>query len=156
MKIIDNRKRAKITGKGKLPPFLALERRMIESREWAALPARALKLLIEIGAQLRGHNNGDLSIPWSKMKRRGFRSPETLNRARRDLIDAGFIVQTRHGGLHQCSLYAVTWQPVHECNGKLEVAAERFPSHAWRKSQALYENRTDKLTTNTKTVPIAA
>jgi hypothetical protein len=71
------------------------------------------------------------------MKPRGWKSKETLNNARRELLEKGFIIITRQGGLRECSLYAVTFFAIDECDGKLDVSASRSPSNLWRKSSPL-------------------
>lgn len=87
----------------------------------------ALKLLIDMGSHYNGYNNGDLCITWSIMKKRGWKSQTTLNKARKELLDAGFIMVTRQGGRHQAALYAITWNKIDDCKGKLDVAATRAP-----------------------------
>ena len=61
------------------------------------------------------------------LKERGFRSKETLSRAINELLEARLIMRTRVGYFQnpggRCALYALTWQPIDECGGKLEVAA---------------------------------
>ena len=138
-------RRAKLTGKGRGHSFLALNHPMMDSDAWLGLSGGALKLLLEIGRQFNGHNNGDISIPMKRMKLRGFNSSDVLIRCKRELIDAGFITQTRQGGMHQCSLFAITWMPIDECGGKIEVAAERVASNAWKKSSAQSGFRSDSL-----------
>jgi hypothetical protein len=154
--VTSERKRAKQTGRGRTPPFLLLRHDITSSPEWAALSPKAVKLLIEIASQFRGYNNGDLSAPWSKMKLRGFRSPQTLHNAKQELIAAGFIVVTKQGGMHGCTLFAVTWLSIDECKGKLDCAPEKVASNAWRKTRAQYELRTTSQRTDTKSVRVAA
>ena len=48
------------------------------------------------------------------------------------VLAKGLIEQTRQGGLHAAGLYAITWQAIDECHGKLDVAATRVPSNKWR------------------------
>ena len=72
------------------------------------------------GKPIQRPNNGDLCVAWGTtpkfkgMKDRGWRSKGTLYRSLRQLQDCGFIEQTRQGGKHRASLYAVTWQPIDE------------------------------------------
>jgi hypothetical protein len=57
------------------------------------------------------------------MKVRGWRSEATLARAKREVIDKGFLYETRKGRLpNTCSLYAVTWYPLDMCD-KFDVGA---------------------------------
>ena len=136
MKRISDAKRAKLTGKGAAHSFAALPHYMLDSDEWSALSGHAVKLLVDLFAQFKGANNGDLSAPWSRMHRRGWRSKATLWDAIHELIEAEFIVPTRTGSKnHICALYGVTWKPIDECDGKLQVPAERVASNAWRKQK---------------------
>ena len=143
MKPIPERKRAKQTGKGAIHSFVAIPHYMLESDQWGALSGHAVKLLMEFARQFRGSNNGDLSAPYSRMKRRGWRSKATLSAAIAELIEAAFVVRTRTPYRnHVCALYAITWKPIDECDGKLEAAAERVASNAWRKTEKEFAMRT--------------
>lgn len=112
--------------------FIILPHYILRSEEFGRLTPKAVKLLIELAGLYNGTNNGDLSAAYSVLKTRGWRSAGTLAQAIRELREARFVLTTRHGGKHRCSLYAVTWWPVDECKGKLEVAAERVASNAWK------------------------
>ncbi|GAA0707927.1 hypothetical protein [Dokdonella soli] len=105
---------------------------VLDSPRYCGLSFKARALLLDMGAQYRGHNNGDLAAPWSRMKGRGWKSKDTLQRALRELLAAGMIEQTRQGGLHAPTLYAVTWLPIDECGGKLDVRANLVPSNTWK------------------------
>lgn len=71
-------------------------------------------------------------MEWSKMKEKGWRSKDTLYKARNQLIQAGMIVLTRQGGKNIPSLYAVTWLGIDECNGKLDCASRSSPLGYWK------------------------
>lgn len=90
--------------------FLALPYSVLNSPLFLALPPHAVKLLLDVAAQYRGDNNGDLSLAWKLMKVRGWRSEATLNKVKRHLLDAGFLYETRKGRRpNTCSLFALTW-----------------------------------------------
>jgi hypothetical protein len=129
------RSRVKTVGRKQSGSFLALPHRVLESANYLELSSKAVKLLIDICMQFRGANNGDLSTTWRLMKARGWRSRETLDTARDELLDAGMIEQTRQGGMHKCNLYAFTWQPIDECGGKLHVNPTKVASGLWAKSR---------------------
>jgi hypothetical protein len=138
MKQIHERKRSKITGKGKGHSFLRLPHFLTDSEQYGNLTAYASKLLTEIARKYRGKNNGDLSIPWVSLRTRGFNSEWTVKRARDELIDAGFILVTRHGGNHLCALYAITWEAIDECPGKgLEIAPTHTAPNDWQKKHKM-------------------
>ena len=105
---------------------------VLNSKAYPSLTPAAVKLLLDLGAQYRGTNNGDLCAAWTVMAKRGWRSKATLTRALRELEGKGFICKTRQGGRHRASLYAVTWRPIDECGGKLEVRATRTAPGYWR------------------------
>lgn len=91
-------------------PFIGLPRSALESPLFSRLTPYAIKLLIDVAAQFRGDNNGDLCIAWKLMKPRGWRSEETLHRAKCELIEAGFLFEARKGRRpNVCSLFALTW-----------------------------------------------
>jgi hypothetical protein len=126
----DKRTRAK--GRLESGGFLALPHAVIASPAYLGLSAHAIKLLIDIGAQFRGSNNGDLCASWSVMRLRGWRSRDTLHRALQELLRVKLIELTRQGGLHRPSLFAVTWRAIDECSGKLDVPPTRVASGLWR------------------------
>jgi len=105
---------------------------MIRSLEWAALSPFGVKLLLDLGQQYNGSNNGDLCATWKFMHARGWRSPSTLSRALKECAQKGWVELTRQGGRHRASLYALTYFPINECGGKLDVSSSRTPSHRWR------------------------
>jgi hypothetical protein len=106
---------------------------VMQSDDYRNLSGNAVKLLMALCYQYRGHSNGNLHAAWSVMKEQfGFRSPDTLHRAKEELINAGMIVQTRTpkflnpGG--QCSLFALTWHNIDDCPGRrLEIQPTTRP-----------------------------
>ena len=127
------RSRLKTKGRRDTWTFAKLPHHVLESREYAKLNGSAVKLLIDLLGQFRGQNNGDFTLAWRVMSKRGWRSRDTLNRARTELLESGWITLTRQGGRHRCGLYAVTWLVIDGCNGKLDVAPTRVASNTWRK-----------------------
>ena len=119
-------------GRSESGSFVALQHNILEHEQYAMLPMRAVKLLIDIYAQYRGSNNGDLCATWSMMKKRGWKSQDTLSKALSDLINRGWLVLTRQGGRHQASLYAVTFKGIDECGGKLDRPANPRPLNYWK------------------------
>lgn len=125
-------KRAKHTGRKGSGRFLGLPLTVLESPAYKTLGAWPVKLLVDIGKQFNGHNNGDLQAAYSQMKLYGWNSPSTLNAALKRLQEVGLIQLTRQGGRHRASLYAITWQPIDDCKGKLDVKATNQPSNLWK------------------------
>lgn len=134
-KPISNRKRAAFTGRGKGPPFLAIEHRIADSAEFGQLSGNAIKLLLELARQYRPGRNGDLSIPWSMLKDRGWRSKATVHTAKLELLSSGWIIETRKGGKHQCSLYAISYFSIDESGKHLEPATAT-PPNLWQQKRA--------------------
>ncbi|MGZ8159851.1 MAG: hypothetical protein ACXWT4_13700 [Methylobacter sp.] len=98
----------------------------------SVLTHKAANMLDNLMAQLNGSNNGDLSAAPKIMRLYGWTSQGSVHDALTELLALGFIEQTRQGGRNKCSLYAVTWLPIHECDGKLDVKPTRVPSNLWK------------------------
>ncbi|WP_066271015.1 hypothetical protein [Hydrogenophaga palleronii] len=77
--------------------FVGIVYSVFECPAFYALSSFACKLLFDLIGQYRGDNNGDLTVAWSQVSERGWRSRTTLYRAKKELIDAGFIHVTRKG-----------------------------------------------------------
>lgn len=108
--------------------------------DYKQLHGNAVKLLMALIHQYRGRNNGDLTAAYSEMKKWGFRSKQTLANALKALLSAGMIMQTRTGLFlnpgGRCALYAITWQPIDECPGKmLEVKPTAVPPRKFSTEQ---------------------
>jgi hypothetical protein len=90
--------------------FLAMPYPVLNSPTFTGLSPFALKLLLDLGAQYRGDNNGDLALAWKLMQPRGWASQTTLHKAKLEAIKAGFLFETRKGYRpNTCSLFALTW-----------------------------------------------
>lgn len=111
--------------------YFAIPRTVLLSSNYINLSPYAVKLLIDLGEQYYGSNNGDLCATWSMMKKRGWRSPETLNNSIKELLHYGMIVKSRQGGRNSASLYAITWRSVDSCNGKLNISETNAPLALW-------------------------
>lgn len=132
-KRIPEHKRWKHTGRGKDHSFLRLPHFLLDSPEFARLSGSAVKLLLDAAKEFKGANNGNLNLAWSRLAQRGWVSQGTAHRAKHELLAAGFLECTRHGGRNRCSLYAITWEPIDACDkAQLEVAPTRIASHRWR------------------------
>ena len=112
--------------------FVRIPHHVINHEHFRSLSPRATKLLIDLLAQYRGYNNGDLCAPLSLMRERGWNSSDQLQKAKNEVIEKDVIIVTRQGGINKCSLYAVTWFPIDECNGKLDVASTAIAPVNWK------------------------
>ena len=136
-----NRDRRKHKGRSERGSFFAWPREVAESIAYVTASAHGKALLNDLCFQFRGSNNGDLSAAWAIMKVRGWKSRDTLTRALAELLERGLIEKTRQGGRHRCSLYALTWLPINECCGKLDVSATRVPSGLWKQPKPMPEQK---------------
>ncbi len=82
------------------------------------ITAIEMKLLMHLGLQYNGNNNGMLSPTYSLMKEYGWSSTGTLYKARQGLEHKGFIVTTKIGKKIKgdCTLVAFTWNGIDESN----------------------------------------
>jgi hypothetical protein len=110
-----------------------------QSEQYAKLSPRAVKLLVDLFAQYRGSNNGDLTTAWSVMQKRGWRSKHLLALARVELEGRGWILRTRQGGINAATLYALTFEGINDCRdthgrSKLDagVRPDSMPLHLWK------------------------
>lgn len=114
--------------------FAAIPHDVLNSRAYLSLGAYAVKLLFDLVVQFRGTNNGDLCASFSVMVGRGWKSKETLHNAKKQLLESGLVVETRKGMRpNKASLYAVTWHPLNECKGKLDMPIQSFPRGAYKR-----------------------
>ena len=127
-----NEKRRRITGRQTTNSFLSLPHHVLNHENFRCLSPRATKLAIDIAAQYRGSNNGDLSATLSLMRDRGWNSSDQLDKAKKELVGKDVIRVARQGGLNKCNLYALTWFPIDECNCKLDIASTRTAPVDWK------------------------
>lgn len=130
-------KRRKAKGRREHGTFWALPHVVLDAPSFLGLRPPAKALLLDLGRQYNGSNNGDLSASWTLMKRRGWRSKDTLCRALKELTERGLIEKTRQGGRNACNLYALTWLPIDECRGKLDVGPTRVASGLWQEHKKI-------------------
>ena len=132
-------------GRRQKSQFLALPHEILRSPAYRSLSPSAVKLLVDVGLQFNGRNNGNLSICMSEMRKQGWRSTATLNRAKKELLAAGLLEQTRQGGLNMGpNLFALTWQSIDECPRKdgrrrHDVNPTNIPSGKWKHFSASRE-----------------
>lgn len=111
--------------------FVKFPHRILEHRAFMALGAHACKALMFLASQYNGSNNGDLTIAWKVAKAKGLTANGALRLATKELIDSGFVIQTRQGGRNRCSLFALAWFPINKCDGKLDVPATNVAPNDW-------------------------
>lgn len=112
--------------------FAGIPRVVMETDDFQQLSYKSQALLIQLAYQYRGNNNGDLTVAFSILKKRGWKREATISNAVKELLDAKLILKTREGRFinpgARCALYALTWKPVDECTGKeLELSPTITP-----------------------------
>jgi hypothetical protein len=128
------------------PSFVQLPHYVLQSQAWTRLSGWETKWLIDLMAQYKGTNNGDLSMPWSYLSKRGWHSRDTVAKARTGLLQAGWIVITRKGWKKIPTLYAVTLWGIDECNDKegnskiIEETPSPVPLGFWKQGHDPREN----------------
>ena len=127
-----NELRRRIKGRQTTSPFVMFPCHVLDHEVFKTLSKRATKLVIDIAAQYRGHNNGDLCAPLSLMRKRGWNSSDQLEKAKNELIEKDVILVARQGGRNKANLYALTWFPIDECKGKLDVSPTTTAPVNWK------------------------
>jgi hypothetical protein len=114
--------------------YCALPHSVIDSLSFSMLSGNAMKVLFCIYRQYNGNNNGDLSAPFSKAASINIGSQSTWYKAIEELKKADLIMVTREsmtrhkGNPHGlCKLFAVTWQNIDECQGKIDCSPTLTP-----------------------------
>ncbi len=105
--------------------YFMLDHQVLDHPNFIKLSHLAIHLLLDMCRLYNGFNNGDLSIAHSQMKDRGW-ARSSLDKAKFELIDSGWITVTRKGGkYYSCALYALSWIPLDDCQDKLDIKAPR-------------------------------
>jgi hypothetical protein len=131
-----NGKYQKAKGRSKVgPEFVQLFHYLIDTPQFYRLKGGALKLLVYLVRQYNGRNNGDLGVATEYMKKH-WRSQDMKARAINELIEGGWIIETRKGGMGiGPSLYAITWKPIDACDGKHSMEPTTYPLNLWKENK---------------------
>ena len=118
--------------------FVALPWSVLDCLAYGRLSHPARSLLMEIARQFVRDNNGRLLASAAYLSKRGWKSADVITRAKRELIEAGFIHETVKGHRpNKASWYAITWQTLDRLQGYDHGAAESFERGAYRNSEPL-------------------
>jgi len=94
--------------KQKGPPFVMLEKAVLDSTEWKQLSHSEMLIYIYIKKNYNGANNGEIPFTYSSIKK-VIKSDATISSALKNLISKGWIERTQHGGLYRYyCLYKLT------------------------------------------------
>lgn len=127
----------KVTGRAEAKDsFAGVPRAVMDTRNYRSLSAPAKVLLFELCRQHSGFNNGNLCAAWGVVKDRGCGSHTTVQKAVKELLNAGMIELTEQGGRHRPNLYALTWRAWDDCGNKVSFSPTRVPSGSWKDSKS--------------------
>jgi hypothetical protein len=114
---------------------------LLQHSNFVRLGPHAVKLVLDLGRQYTGFNNGYLCAAWNLMRKVGWRSRETLDLAVAETLHYNIIVKTQQGGRNKPNLYALTWWPIHakDTGLPLDVPATQKPSDAWKEKRPDFE-----------------
>ena len=90
--------------------YFQLHHYMLRTDAWQALFAAAVRVYIQIGSRYNGANNGKLAFSVRDAAAECNLAINTAMRALRELVDLGFIEETRHGGLSKKTRIASEWR----------------------------------------------
>lgn len=121
------RSRIRSKGRKQSGSFTLLPHAVQDSKNWHQCNGTAIRVLIGLARQYCGNNNGDLAPALLKSKP----ASEALTKALRVLCHYGLLQMTRQGRLGIPSLYALTWQPIDHCGGKLDCSATTTAPGTW-------------------------
>jgi hypothetical protein len=90
--------------------YFQLHHYMLKTDAWKALSAPARAIYIQIGGRYNGANNGKLAFSVRDAAAECNLAVNTAMRALHELVDLGFIEETRHGGLSKKTRIASEWR----------------------------------------------
>jgi len=118
--------------------FVALPWAVLDCPAYAALSHPARSLLMELARQYVRDNNGRLLASRAYLATRGWTSADVIQRAKIELLAAGFIHETVKGQRpNRASWYAITWQALDRLDGYDAGAAATFVRSAYKKNAPL-------------------
>jgi hypothetical protein len=122
--------------------FVALPWSVLDCPAYARLSHPARSLLWEFARQYVKDNNGRLLASGVYLAKRGWKSQDVVTRAKRELLDAGFIHETVMGHRpNKASWYAVTWRALDKLPGYDAEAIETFKRGAYQQNTPLKNAR---------------
>jgi len=118
--------------------FIALPWSVLDCPAYARLSHPAKALLLEVARQFVRDNNGRMLLSRVYMATRGWRSADVIDRAKRELLEAGFIFQTVMGHRpNKASWFAVTWRELDKLPGYDEGTVKCFERRAYQKDMPI-------------------
>lgn len=112
--------------------FVALPWSVLDCPAYGLLSMHARALLFEVARQFVKDNNGRLLLSRAYMQTRGWKSADMLTKAKRELLDGGFIFETVIGHRpNKASWFAVTWRALDKLPGYDAGTTECFKRGAY-------------------------
>lgn len=147
----DKQKRGSYKGSGRDGgSFVAIPWSVLDCEAYSLLSHTARSLLMEFARQYVRDNNGRLLASGRYLSTRGWKSAGVIQRAKKELIEAGFIYETVKGQRpNKASWYAITWQDIDR--------HPRFDSGAfegWRDARSGYAKSSSLKAKNTRLMPL--
>lgn len=129
----NGRTKARKGDSGRVPGgFVALPWSVLDCPAYARLSHPARSLLLELARQFCRNNNGRLLTSLAYLSKRGWNSADVIGRAKKELIEAGFIHETVKGHRpNKASWHALTWQTLDRLDGYDPGAVEGFRRAAY-------------------------
>jgi hypothetical protein len=118
--------------------FIALPWSVLDCPAYRRLSHPAKALLLEVARQFVRNNNGRLLLSRAYLLSRGWKSSDTITRAKRELLNGGFIYETVMGHRpNKASWYAVTWLGLDKLPGYDPGVTEGFRRSTYLQSAPL-------------------
>lgn len=116
---------------------------LLKHENFIRLSPFACKLLLDLGRQFTGSNNGYLHPGLNALKPMGWRSAHTLTSAIKELLHYRILVQTVQGGKNRASYYGFTFRSIRE---RADRPFDRpmpiiQPTNDWERPAAPFENK---------------
>ncbi|HOE40603.1 MAG TPA: hypothetical protein PLB25_03055 [Rhodoferax sp.] len=113
---------------------MAIPWSVLDCPAYARLSHPARSLLLEIARQFVRDNNGRLLTSLRHLESRGWKSWDVITRAKRELLESGFIHETVMGHRpNKASWYALTWRALDKIPGFDPGAEASFERGAYMK-----------------------
>lgn len=120
--------------------FIALPVSVLDCPGYAALSHPARALLLEVARQFHRDDNGRMLLSRAYLSGRGWKSADVIHRAKRELIEGGFIFETVMGHRpNKASWYAVTWHRLDKIAGFDPGADKAFEQGAYKRNMPLLD-----------------
>jgi hypothetical protein len=106
---------------------------LLQHENFKRLSPHGCKLLLDLGRQYNGFNNGHLCAAPSVLRQVGWKSKATVLEAVAECEHYRLLRKTRQGGRNRANRYALTWWRIHEKPGDpLDVPATMQAGHDWK------------------------